>query len=65
LDATGIDAAGIAAPRLRQRRLGGNQLKVTYYLTKPDVELDKAGNRLFTDRPNNLRGTAEIREFSS
>jgi hypothetical protein len=36
-----------------------------YYLTMPDAELDKAGNRLFTDRSNNLRGTAEIREFSS
>jgi hypothetical protein len=65
LDATGIDATGIAAPRLRQRCLGGNQLKVTYYLTMPDAELDKTGNRLFTDRSNNLRGTAEIREFSS
>jgi hypothetical protein len=65
LDATAIDAAGIAAPRLRQRRLGGNQLKVTYYLTIPDAELDKAGNRLFTDGLNNLRGNAETREFSA
>jgi hypothetical protein len=49
LDATGIDATGIASPRLRQRRLGGNQLKVTYYLTTTEAELDKTGNRLFTN----------------
>jgi hypothetical protein len=41
-----------------------SRLHITY-LTMPDAELDKAGNRLFTDRPNNLRGTAWAREFSS
>ena len=29
------------------------------------AELDKAGNRLFTERPNNARGLAEIRQFSA
>jgi hypothetical protein len=63
LDATGTDAAGIAA---RKVTLTTPRRESTQGSILPDDASRKtrrSGNRLFTDRPNNARGTAEIHEF--